>query len=83
MIKDMLQAVGDEGGFAPNLKSNEEAIDVIIEAIEKAGYKPGEEIFIAIDAASSEYYKDGKYVLEHEGRTLTAAEMVDFFEELG
>ncbi|MGN0144659.1 MAG: phosphopyruvate hydratase [Clostridium sp.] len=73
--------IGDEGGFAPNLKSNAEALDVIIEAIEKAGYKPGEEIFIAIDAASSEYYKDGKYVLEHEGKTLSSAEMVDFFEE--
>ncbi|MBN7572874.1 phosphopyruvate hydratase [Clostridium sp. 2-1] len=73
--------IGDEGGFAPNLKSNQEALDVIIEAIGKAGYKAGEEIFIAIDAASSEYYKDGKYVLEHEGRTLTSAEMVDFFED--
>lgn len=73
--------IGDEGGFAPNLKSNAEALDVIIEAIQKAGYKAGEEIFIAIDAASSEYYKDGKYVLEHEGRTLTPAEMVDFFED--
>ena len=59
----------------------QEALDVIIEAIGKAGYKAGEEIFIAIDAASSEYYKDGKYVLEHEGRTLTSAEMVDFFED--
>ena len=73
--------IGDEGGFAPNLKSNAEALDVIIEAIEKAGYKAGEQIFIAIDAASSEYYKDGKYVLEHEGKTLTSAEMVDFFED--
>ena len=73
--------VGDEGGFAPNLKSNAEAIDVILEAITKAGYEPGKEIFIAIDAASSEYYKDGKYVLEHEGKTLTASEMVDFFED--
>lgn len=73
-------AIGDEGGFAPNLKSNEEAIEVIIEAITKAGYKAGEDMFIAIDAASSEYYKDGKYVLEHEGKTLTSAEMVDFFE---
>ncbi|WP_238917951.1 phosphopyruvate hydratase [Clostridium sp. YIM B02555] len=79
--KGYATGIGDEGGFAPNLKSNQEALDVIIEAIEKAGYKPGEEIFIAIDAASSEYYKDGKYVLEHEGRTLTAAEMVDFFED--
>ena len=73
--------IGDEGGFAPNLKSNAEAIDIILEAIEKAGYEPGKEMFIAIDAASSEYYKDGKYVLEHEGKTLTASEMVDFFEE--
>ena len=74
-------AIGDEGGFAPNLKSNAEAIDVILEAITKAGYKPGEDMFIAIDAASSEYYKDGKYVLENEGKTLTPAEMVDFFED--
>ena len=72
--------VGDEGGFAPNLKSNEEAIEVILEAITKAGYEPGNDMFIAIDAASSEYYKDGKYVLEHEGKTLTASEMVDFLE---
>ncbi|AVK46817.1 enolase [Clostridium beijerinckii] len=79
--KGYATGIGDEGGFAPNLKSNQEALDVIIEAIGKAGYKAGEEIFIAIDAASSEYYKDGKYVLEYEGRTLTSAEMVDFFEE--
>ena len=74
-------AIGDEGGFAPNLKSNEEALEVIIEAIEKAGYKAGEDMFIAIDAASSEYYKDGKYVLEHEGKVLDAEQMVNFFEE--
>ena len=79
--KGYATGIGDEGGFAPNLKSNAEALDVIIEAVEKAGYKAGEQIFIAIDAASSEYYKDGKYVLEHEGRTLSSAEMVDFFEE--
>lgn len=79
--KGYATGIGDEGGFAPNLTSNAEALDVIIEAIEKAGYKPGEEIFIAIDAASSEYYKDGKYVLEHEGRTLSSKEMVDFFED--
>ena len=72
--------IGDEGGFAPNLKSNEEAIEVIIEAITKAGYKPGEDVYIAIDAASSEYYQNGKYVLEHEGKTLSASEMVDFLE---
>lgn len=74
-------AIGDEGGFAPNLKSNEEAIQIIIEAITAAGYKAGEDMFIAIDAASSEYYKDGKYVLEHEGKSLTSAEMVEFFAD--
>ena len=79
--KGYATGIGDEGGFAPNLKSNKEALDVIIEAIDKAGYKAGEDMFIAIDAASSEYYKDGKYVLEHEGKTFTSAEMVDFFEE--
>jgi enolase len=76
-------AIGDEGGFAPNLKSNEEAVQVIIEAIEKAGYKPGEQVRIAIDTAASELYKeDGKYHLEGEGRVLTAAEMVDFYDSL-
>lgn len=76
-------AIGDEGGFAPNLKSNEEAIQVIIEAIEKAGYKPGEQVCIAIDAAATELYKeDGKYHLEGEGRVLSAAEMVEFWADL-
>lgn len=76
-------AIGDEGGFAPNLKSNEEAIQVIIEAIQKAGYKPGEEIAIAIDTAATELYKeDGKYHLEGEGRVLTPEEMVKFYEDL-
>lgn len=76
-------AIGDEGGFAPNLKSNEEAIQVIIEAVEKAGYKPGEEVCIAIDAAATELYKeDGKYHLEGEGRVLSAAEMVEFWADL-
>ena len=71
-------AVGDEGGFAPDLKSNEEAITVILEAIEKAGYKAGEQVMIAIDAAASEFYKDGKYVLASEGKSMTPAEFVDF-----
>lgn len=76
-------AIGDEGGFAPNLKSNEEAIQVIVEAAEAAGYKPGEQIMIAIDTASSELYKeDGKYHLEGEGRVLSSLEMVDFYEDL-
>lgn len=76
--KGMNTAVGDEGGFAPNLSSNEEAIEVIIEAIEKAGYKPGEDIYIGLDAASSEFYKDGKYVLESEGKSFTSEEFADF-----
>jgi enolase len=74
--------VGDEGGFAPNLKSNEEAIQVIIEAIEKAGYTPGKDIYIALDPASSEIFKDGKYHLEGEGKVLSPAEMVDFYVNL-
>ncbi len=74
-------AVGDEGGFAPNLSSNEEAIEVILEAIEKAGYKPGEDVFLGLDAASSEFYKDGKYDLASEGKMLSSAEMVDFLAD--
>ena len=75
--------VGDEGGFAPNLGSNEEAIEVVLEAIEKAGYKPGEDIHIALDAASSEFYnaEKNKYVFESTGDERTAAEMVDFWTE--
>jgi len=75
-------AVGDEGGFAPNLKSNEEAIEVIVEAIEKAGYTPGKDIYIAIDVAANEIYKDGLYVLEGEGVKMSAAEMVEYYEKL-
>ena len=77
-------AVGDEGGFAPNLESNEAALKVIIEAIEKAGFKPGEDVVLAMDVASSEFYnKDKKvYELKGEGKTLTNLEMVDFYEEL-
>ncbi len=71
-------AVGDEGGFAPDLGSNEEALEVIMEAIDKAGYKAGEDILIALDAASSEFYKDGKYQLESEGKSLSSAEFVDY-----
>ncbi|MDQ7026060.1 MAG: phosphopyruvate hydratase [Anaerolineae bacterium] len=74
-------SVGDEGGFAPSLGSNQAALDVIMEAIDKAGYKAGEEIFIALDPAASEIYKDGKYVLEIEGKELTGAEMVDFWAD--
>ena len=72
--------VGDEGGFAPSLKSNEEALDLIVEAIQKAGYSPGSDIFIALDPAASEVYDDGKYHLKKEGRTLSGEEMVDFYQ---
>lgn len=75
-------AVGDEGGFAPNLSSNEEALQTIIEAIEKAGYQPGEQVKLALDVASSELYKDGKYHLEGEGVVKTSDEMIDFYEQL-
>lgn len=75
-------SVGDEGGFAPNLKTNEEAIEVIIEAIQRAGYTPGVQMFIALDPAATEFYKDGKYVLEGEGVTRSSEEMVDFYEGL-
>jgi len=73
-------AVGDEGGFAPDLPSNEAAIEVILEAIANAGYEAGKDIMLAMDTASSEFYKDGQYVLASENRTLSSAEMVDLFE---
>ncbi len=77
--KGYATGVGDEGGFAPSLKANEEAVEVILEAIEKAGYVPGKDVFLALDPAASEFYQDGKYVLKKEGRTLTGAEMVEFY----
>ena len=76
--KGLNTAVGDEGGFAPDLKSNEEALEVIIEAIKCAGYTPGKDIFIGIDAASSEFYEDGTYNLKSEGLKLTNTEFVDY-----
>jgi enolase len=84
VLKDrgMNTAIGDEGGFAPNLSSNEEALQVIMAAIEKAGYKPGEQVKLALDVASSEIYKDGKYHLEGEGKVMTAAEIVDYYAGL-
>jgi len=76
-------AVGDEGGFAPNLKSNEEALQVIMEAIAKAGYKPGEDVLLAIDVASSELYRDGKYILENEAKPEKSAdELIAYYENL-
>jgi enolase len=73
--------VGDEGGFAPSLNSNREALEVIVAAIESAGYKPGVDIFLGMDPAASEFYDKGKYVLAREGRTLTSSEMVDLYEQ--
>ena len=87
-LKGVLQArglatsVGDEGGFAPNLPSNEDAIKVILEAIDKAGYKAGEQIMIAMDPAASEFYDNGSYVLKGEGRTLSGDQMVDYYADL-
>ncbi|MCC2637704.1 MAG: eno [Moraxellaceae bacterium] len=75
-------AVGDEGGFAPNLASNEDALKAIMDAIVKAGYKPGENVMLALDCAASEFYKDGKYHLEGEGRSFTSAEFVDYLAGL-
>jgi len=74
--------VGDEGGFAPSLPTNEAAIEVILEAIERAGYKAGTDVMLAMDPACTELYVDGKYVLEREGRTLTSAEMVDYWANI-
>src|SRR2546426_7474041 len=73
--------VGDEGGFAPSLSSNREALEVIVAAIESAGYKPGVDIFLGMDPAASEFYENGKYVLAREGRTLTSSDMVDLYEQ--
>jgi len=73
--------VGDEGGFAPSLSSNEEAVTLILEAIERAGYRPGRDIYLALDPAASEFYEDGLYHLKREGRKLTPAEMVDFYHD--
>lgn len=80
--KGLATGVGDEGGFAPNLESNEAALQVIMEAIKKAGYVPGEDIMLALDVAASELYRDGHYHLASENRSLTAAEMVDFYADL-
>jgi enolase len=80
--KGLSTAIGDEGGFAPNLGSNEEAVQLLIAAIEKAGFTPGDDIAIALDAASTEFFKDGSYVLAGEGRTLSPAEMVGYLDDL-
>jgi enolase len=80
--KGISTTVGDEGGFAPDLGSNAEALEVLMEAIRAAGYVPGEQVAIALDPAVSEIYKDGAYVLEHEGRTLSADELTGYWEDL-
>jgi len=82
MAQNLNTAVGDEGGFAPDLESNEAAIRLIIQAIEQAGYQPGKDIGIALDAAASEFYKDGQYRLESENKSLTASEMIEYYGEL-
>lgn len=79
--RGMSTAVGDEGGFAPNLSSNEEAIEVILEAITNAGYTPGKDIYLGLDVASSEFYKDGTYELASENKSLSAEQMVDFLAD--
>ncbi|MCP4629018.1 MAG: phosphopyruvate hydratase [bacterium] len=80
--KKLSTAVGDEGGFAPDLDSNEAAIKLIMTAITEAGYKPGKDIGIGLDAAASEFYKSGKYILKSEKKNLTAAKMIDYYDEL-
>ncbi len=80
--KNLSTALGDEGGFAPDLKSNEEALKLIVRGIEKAGYKPGEDIYIGIDAAASSFYNGSKYILKAEGKENNASGMVDFYESL-
>ena len=74
--------VGDEGGFAPNLATADEALAFIMKAIEKAGYKPGEDVMLALDPASTEFFKKGKYELEGEGKSLDAGGMVDYYADL-
>src|SRR5690606_36119079 len=78
--KGLATTVGDEGGFAPKLGSNEAALELVMQAIHKAGFSSGKDIAIALDVASSEFYKDGKYHLEIEGKTFSASEMIDMYE---
>ncbi len=80
--RGLATAVGDEGGFAPNLPSNEAALETILQAIERAGYKPGRDVCLGLDAAASEFYQDGLYNLESEGRKFTSAQFVDYLDGL-
>jgi enolase len=80
--RGLATAVGDEGGFAPNLPSNEAALETILEAIERAGFKAGQDVFLGLDVASSEFFKEGRYELESEGRSFTPAEFADYLDGL-
>jgi enolase len=80
--RGLATAVGDEGGFAPDLESNEAALEALVSGIEAAGYRPGEDVAIALDPATSELFEGGAYVLEHEGRTLSANELTDYWQDL-
>jgi enolase len=80
--KGLDTALGDEGGFAPDLNSNQAALDFLIAAIEEAGYAPGDDVVVALDPATSEIYENGKYVLEHEGRTLSSEEMAEYWHDV-
>ena len=80
--KGLNTAVGDEGGFAPNLNSNEEAIEIILKSMKKAGYKPGEEVFLALDVAASELYENGEYSLMSENKAFSSSEMISYLESL-
>lgn len=80
--RSLSTTVGDEGGFAPSLSSNRDALEVIVEAIQAAGYTPGEDVVLALDPASSEFYHGGSYVLRKEGRTLSSSQMVEFYADL-
>ena len=80
--RNLSTGVGDEGGFAPSLKSNQEGFDLLQEAVKEAGYLPGQDICFAIDVAASEFYRDGKYHLEGEGRTLTTDELITYYQSL-
>lgn len=80
--RGLATAVGDEGGFAPRLESHAQALDLLVEAIETAGYRAGKDVFLALDAAASEFYKEGRYVLAGENKNLSAVELVDFYQDL-
>src|SRR5690606_11368202 len=79
--RGLATAVGDEGGFAPNLESNEAALQAVLDGVEAAGYEPGTDVFIALDPATSEIYEGGSYELAHEGRTLSSAELASYWED--